>query len=173
MVSAGGRGNRSGPPPATIVVKTKDGRESRGVRRNEDTFSLQMIDVSGGLHLLDKRTLASVAVENRSLHPTDYATRLSRADLANLVAYLTTLRGRDMAKTASAPVVPGGVTYERLLRARSEPHNWLMYGTSGGSPRTVTAMDARTGRQIWRFVRPQKVRNPGETDVVNRGIAIL
>jgi alcohol dehydrogenase (cytochrome c) len=34
-------------------------------------------------------------------------------------------------------------------------------------------MDARTGRQIWRFVRPQKVRNPGETDVVNRGVAIL
>jgi alcohol dehydrogenase (cytochrome c) len=49
----------------------------------------------------------------------------------------------------------------------------VMYATSGGSPRTVTAMDARTGRQIWRFVRPQKVRNPGETDVVNRGVAIL
>jgi PQQ-dependent dehydrogenase (methanol/ethanol family) len=37
----------------------------------------------------------------------------------------------------------------------------------------VTAMDARTGRQIWRFTRAQKVRNPGETDVVNRGVAIL
>ena len=49
----------------------------------------------------------------------------------------------------------------------------VMYGTSGGNPRTVTAMDARTGRQIWRFTRPQKVRNPGETDVVNRGVAIL
>ena len=49
----------------------------------------------------------------------------------------------------------------------------VMYGTSGGSPRTVTAMDARTGRQIWRYSRPQKVRNPGETDVVNRGLAIL
>jgi alcohol dehydrogenase (cytochrome c) len=49
----------------------------------------------------------------------------------------------------------------------------VMYATSGGSPRTVTAIDARTGRQIWRFVRPQKVRNPGETDVVNRGVAML
>ncbi len=222
MGSAGGRGNRSGPPPATVVVKTKDGRDIRGARRNEDTFSLQMVDLSGALHLFDKRTLASVAVENRSLHPTDYATRLSSTDVANLVAYLSTLRGRDPAKTAKADVVPGGVTYERLLHARSEPHNWLMYwgdyqgthysslssitpanvrtlraawsapvpgenvsestplvvdgvmyGTSGGSPRTVTAMDARTGRQIWRFVRPQKVRNPGETDVVNRGVAIL
>ena len=40
----------------------------------------------------------------------------------------------------------------------------VMYGTSGGNPRTVTALDARTGRQIWRFTRPQKVRNPGETN---------
>jgi alcohol dehydrogenase (cytochrome c) len=49
----------------------------------------------------------------------------------------------------------------------------VMYGTSGGSPRTVTAIDARTGRTIRRFTRPQKVRNPGETDVVNRGLSIL
>jgi len=222
MGTGGGRGSRSGAASATVVVKTSDGRTLRGVRKNEDTFSLQMIDTTGRLHLLDKRTLASVSVENRSLHPPDYATRLTSADVTNLVAYLSTLEGRDAAKTATAPVVPGGVTYERLLRARSEPHNWLMYwgdyqgthysalssitpanvaglraawsatvpgdtvsestplvvdgviyGTSGGSPRTVTAMDARTGRQIWRFVRPQKVRNPGETDVVNRGVAIL
>jgi alcohol dehydrogenase (cytochrome c) len=49
----------------------------------------------------------------------------------------------------------------------------VMYATSGGNTRTVTAMDARTGRQIWRYTRQQKVRNPGETDVVNRGVAIL
>ena len=220
--AGGGRGGRSGPAPATITVKTKDGREIRGVRRNEDTFSLQMIDTSGQLHLLDKQTLTSVVVESGSLHPPDYATELSGADIANLVAYLSTLGGRDLARTATAPPVAGGVTYERLLHAKMEPHNWLMYwgdyqgthysplssitpanvatvraawsapvpgdnvsestplvvdgvmyGTSGGSPRTVTAMDARTGRQIWRFVRPQKVRNPGETDVVNRGVAIL
>jgi PQQ-dependent dehydrogenase (methanol/ethanol family) len=216
------RGSRNGPAPATIVVRTKDGREIRGVRRNEDTFSLQMMDSSGQLHLLDKLGLTSVTVLDASLHPSDYASRLSRTDIANLVAYLATLQGRDIAKTATAPPIAGGVTSERLLNAKSEPRNWLMYwgdyqgthysslssittdnvaqlraawsatvpgdtvsestplvvdgvmyGTSGGSPRTVTALDARTGRQIWRFVRPQKVRNPGETDVVNRGVAIL
>jgi PQQ-dependent dehydrogenase (methanol/ethanol family) len=215
-------GGRGTPAPATVVVKTNDGRVIRGVRRNEDTFSLQMVDESGQLHLLDKLKLASVTVQATSLHPTDSATRLSPADTANLVAYLGTLKGRDPAKTAVAPPPPGGVTYERLLNSKKEPHNWLMYwgdyqgthysalsqidtanvarlrsawaapvpgptvsestplvvdgvmyGTSGGNPRTVTAMDARTGRQIWRFTRPQKVRNPGETDVVNRGVAIL
>ena len=215
------RGSR-GNTPRTVIVKTTDGREIKGVRRNEDTFSLQMTDLSGQLQLLDKRVLASVTVDEKSLHPPDYNTRLTDSDVNNLVAYLRTLHGRDSAKTAKAAPVPGGVTYERLLKSKAEPHNWLMYwgdyqgthysslssitpanvaqlravwsapvpgetvsestplvvdgvmyGTSGGSPRTVTAIDARTGRQIWRFVRPQKVRNPGETDVVNRGVAIL
>ena len=216
-----GRGSR-GAVPRTVVVKTADGREIKGVRRNEDTFSLQMTDLSGQLHLLDKRSLASVTIDEKSLHPPDYKTRLSESDLTNLVAYLLTQKGRDSTKTAKAPPVPGGVTYERLLKSKAEPHNWLMYwgdyqgthysplssitpanvgqlrpawsapfpgdtvsesmplvvdgvmyATSGGSPRTVTAIDARTGRQIWRFVRPQKIRNPGETDVVNRGVAIF
>jgi PQQ-dependent dehydrogenase (methanol/ethanol family) len=223
--AAGGRGRgggRGGGAPAVVLVKTLDGREIRGVRRNEDTFSLQMVDTSGTLHLLDKTKLASVAVDSRSLHPADYAARFSAPEIANLVAYLGALKGRDAAKAAAAPVVAGGVTYERLLNSKAEPHNWLMYwgdyqgthysslrqidttnvarlrsawaapvpgpnvsestplvvdgvmyGTSGGNPRTVTAMDARTGRQIWRFTRPQKVTNPGETDVVNRGVAIL
>ena len=221
--AAGGRGGgRGGAPTVTVVVKMQDGREIRGVRRNEDTFSLQMIDSSGQLRLLDKTKLASVTVDTGSLHPSDYATKLSASEITNLVAYLRAQQGRDLTRTAAAPPLPGGVTYERLLNAAAEPHNWLMYwgnyqgthfsplksidinnvgrlraawstpvpgdtvsestplvvdgvmyGTSGGSPRTVTAMDARTGRQIWRFTRPQKVRNPGETDVVNRGLAIL
>ncbi len=221
--AGGGRGGRGrGAAPATVLVKMRDGREIRGVRRNEDTFSLQMIDAFGQLRLLDKTTVASVVVENASLHPADYAARLSAAEIAHLVAYLGTLKERDASKTAAAPPLAGGVTYERLRNSKAEPHNWLMYwgdyqgthfytlsqinttnvarlrsawaapvpgpnvsestplvvdgvmyGVSGGSPRTVTAMDARTGRQIWRFTRPQKVRNPGETDVVNRGVAIL
>jgi alcohol dehydrogenase (cytochrome c) len=221
-VSAGGRGGRGGATPATAIVKTFDGHEIRGVRRNEDTFSLQMIDTAGQLRMFDKLQLSSVVVNGTSLHPPDYASRLPADEIANLVAYLRTLRGRDLRKTASAPPVPGGVTYERLRAARSEPHNWLMYwgdyqgthysalrqidtanvgrlraawsapvpgdsasestplvvdgvmyATSGGNTRTVTAMDARTGRQIWRYTRQQKVRNPGETDVVNRGVAML
>jgi alcohol dehydrogenase (cytochrome c) len=219
--AGGGRGGR-GSASVAVLVRTQDGREIRGVRRNEDTFSLQLVDTSGQLHLLDKAKLTSVAVDTRSLHPPDHAKRLSPAEVANLVAYLRTLQGRDLARTAAARPLEGGVTYERLLKASAEPHNWLMYWgdyqgthysplksintsnvsrlraawsmpvpggtvsestplvvdgvmyvTSGGDPRTVTALDARTGRQIWRFSRAQKVKNPYETDVVNRGVAIL
>ena len=57
----GGRGRRAGD---RAWSRMQDGREIRGVRRNEDTFSLQMVDAFGQLHLLDKTKLASVAVEN-------------------------------------------------------------------------------------------------------------
>ena len=72
-------------------------------------------------------------------------------------------------RTAWATPVPG----PNVSESTPLVVDGVMYGTSGGNPRTVTAIDARTGRQIWRFTRPQKVVNPGETDVVNRGVAIL
>jgi PQQ-dependent dehydrogenase (methanol/ethanol family) len=210
-----------GPPKATVVVKTQDGRDIRGVRRNEDTFSVQIIDASGQLHLLDKRKLASVQVEDRSLMPADYATRLASADITDLVAYLRTLQGRDLHRTSAQPMA-GGVTAERLHNSKAEPQNWLMYwgdyqGThfsplaqidatnvrqlqsvwalpmpgntvleatplvvdgvmyvsGGGNPATVSAIDARTGRQIWRWTRPQRVVNPYEINPFSRGVSIL
>ena len=215
-------GGRGAPPPVTIVARTLDGREIRGVRRNEDTYSLQIVDATGSLHLLDKLKLQSVTVDNRSLMPADYATRLSAADIANLVAYLRSQEGRNPTKTIAAPMA-GGVTYERLRNAKAEPHNWLMYWgdyqgthfsslnqitagnvqrlqpawtfpivggnsilegtplvvdgvmytTGSGNPATVTALDARTGRQIWRWTRQQKVVNPYEINPYARGVSIL
>src|SRR5262245_13480788 len=218
--STGGRGSRGrgAAPPQVIVAATKDGREIRGVRRNEDTFSVQMVDATGQLHLLDKAKLASVRVESRSLMPGDYGTKLTSSELNDLVAFLSARRARDP-KPNAATLVPGGVTVERLVRADAEPHNWLMYwGNYQGThysglkeidatnvrqlqtawafpmpgdsvleamplvvdgvmyttqPGVVVALDARTGRQIWRFARPQKVRNPYEINPFNRGVAIL
>src|SRR5262249_20832414 len=77
--------------PSVVSVRTQDGREITGVRRNEDTFTLQMVDASGQLHLLDKNKLAEVRYENRSLMPGDYASRLSKEELQDLIAYLSTL----------------------------------------------------------------------------------
>ena len=44
-----GFGGRGGGAPSTLVVKMPDGKEIRGVRRNEDTFTLQMVDAAGQL----------------------------------------------------------------------------------------------------------------------------
>ena len=49
----------------------------------------------------------------------------------------------------------------------------IMYTTGSGNPATVTAIDARTGRQIWRWTRQQKTVNPYEINPFARGVAIL
>ena len=48
-----------------------------------------------------------------------------------------------------------------------------MYVTGSGNPLTVSALDAKTGRQIWRYTRQQPVKNPYENNRFNRGVAIL
>ncbi len=217
-----GHRGRGAATPLTVIAKRQDGTEIRGVRRNEDTFSLQMTDVEGNLHLLDKRTLAGVRYESTSIMPSNYATMLTNREIDDVVAYLATLTARDLTKTRDAEPMAGGVTYERLLRSADEPHNWLMYWgnyqgthfsalkqidvtnagqlqaawalpipgdaileataivadgvmytTGAGNPALVTALDARTGRQLWMWTRQQKVRNPYEANRFNRGVAIL
>lgn len=50
----------------------------------------------------------------------------------------------------------------------------IMYTTGPvGGTAQVLALDARTGRQLWRYERKQKVVNPYEINRVNRGVTIL
>ncbi|MGA3237645.1 MAG: PQQ-dependent dehydrogenase, methanol/ethanol family [Bryobacteraceae bacterium] len=46
-------------------------------------------------------------------------------------------------------------------------------GPANAATTKVFALDAKTGRQLWRFDRPQKVRNQYENNRSNRGVAIL
>src|SRR5262249_61030500 len=58
-----------------------------------------------------------------------YKGKLTDAEIADVVAYLMTLKGGAPAVTTnSVPAV--GVTFERILNAGKEPQNWLTY--SGG-----------------------------------------
>lgn len=47
----------------------------------------------------------------------------------------------------------------------------VMYTT--GRPGQVFALEAHTGREIWKYERIQKVKNPYETNPFSRGVAIL
>jgi cytochrome c oxidase cbb3-type subunit III len=76
----GGRGG-----PSSMVVRTKDGKEIRGIRRAEDTFSLLLTDSAGALQRFDKQELASFALEQKSLMPADFAQRLSEPEIQSLV----------------------------------------------------------------------------------------
>src|SRR4029078_1558652 len=68
----------------------------------------------------------------------------------------------------SSPI-PG----DSILEATPIVVDGIMYVTGSGNPLTVTALDAKTGRQIWRYTRQQPVKNPYEKNRFNRGVAIL
>jgi alcohol dehydrogenase (cytochrome c) len=211
------RGRRRGPSVA--VVKTKDGNRIRGLVRSEDTYTMVLVDTTGKLHLLDKKNLADVSYESGSLMPNDYGQQLSSGELDNLVAFLKSCDGRDLAKTSNTEI-PGGLSYDRIRNAAAEPHNWLTYWGNyqgqhysalkqinttnvsqlqarwavqmpgdtlleatplvidgvmytSGMPGDVYALDARSGLQIWKYSRKQKVTNPYESNRFNRGVAAL
>ncbi|MGH9449709.1 MAG: c-type cytochrome [Terriglobia bacterium] len=76
------------PAADTVIAVTRDGRKLTGVARNEDNFSVQLQTADGRFHLLMKSGLASLRHEPRSLMPSDYASRLSAAELNDLISYL-------------------------------------------------------------------------------------
>lgn len=80
-----------GYEPVTIV--TRSGEKIQGCRRNEDTFSIQLMTANEELLTFMKSDLREVVEEKRSLMPEYEPKRLTDAELDDLVRYLSTLRG--------------------------------------------------------------------------------
>lgn len=77
----------------TVTVVTREGKTIRGIRVNEDTFTIQVRDASGRLYSFRKSDLRGVNKEfHQSLMPS-YESRFTAAQLDDLVAYLAGLRG--------------------------------------------------------------------------------
>jgi cytochrome c oxidase cbb3-type subunit 3 len=72
----------------SITVITGDGKEIKGVALNEDSFSLQMMDSSENIFLLEKDKLRSFQKNRESMMPKYNADVLSDKDLEDIVAYL-------------------------------------------------------------------------------------
>lgn len=69
----------------------RDGRKYYGMRLNEDTHSVQILDVQERLTSLLKSELAQYRIVKKSVMPS-YQSSLSRQELDDLMAYLATLR---------------------------------------------------------------------------------
>ena len=77
-----------------IRAVTGGGREIRGRRLNEDTFTVQIIDQDERLVSLDKAGLREYEVLTTSPMPS-YADRLGEQELSDLLAWLLSLKGVD------------------------------------------------------------------------------
>ena len=74
----------------TVTVVTADGQEVKGFIMNEDRFSVQMMDTSERILLLEKDKLRSFRKSSVSLMPPYDTTLLSEKDLRDIIGYLLT-----------------------------------------------------------------------------------
>jgi PQQ-dependent dehydrogenase (methanol/ethanol family) len=201
----------------TVEVRLRDGRRLRGIRKNEDTFSLQMMDENEKLQLLLKKDVAEVRLTGQSLMP---PALVSGPQMDHVIAFLKAAPALDAAAAKWTPSADLNVTFQRLTAAEKEPQNWLTYwgdlrGTHHSGLASITpanvrsltaawafqfggtrvettplvvdgvmfvtgplnnaaALDARTGRTIWRYSRrlPPDVHS-NCTVMTNRGFGML
>jgi putative heme-binding domain-containing protein len=81
-----------GNEAASVVLK--NGQKLSGVARNRSNYSIQLVDTKGILHLLSMRDVKELTLSESTAMPTDFATRLNKDELRDLLAYLATLDTR-------------------------------------------------------------------------------
>jgi putative heme-binding domain-containing protein len=75
-----------------IRAVTRDGKVINGRRLNEDSYTVQLMDEQGHLLSLDKADLREYTISKASPKPS-YKDKLSNQEIADLVAYLVSLKG--------------------------------------------------------------------------------
>ena len=81
-----------------VTVVGRDGKRITGVQRGFDNFSAQLVDMSGVFHSFQRSEVQSMEREYRSVMPDSYGRMFNPAELDDLVAYLASLRGGEVAK---------------------------------------------------------------------------
>jgi hypothetical protein len=76
-----------------VRAVTRDGKIVNGRRLNEDTYTVQLIDEQGTLVSLIKADLREYTILTVSPMPS-YGATLTQDELADVVAYLLSLKGR-------------------------------------------------------------------------------
>ena len=78
-------------PYWSVRIVGKDGKTIPGIRLNEDTYSIQVMDMQENLHSYWKRDLSEIRREKASWMPS-YEEVFSESEIDDLVAYLYSLR---------------------------------------------------------------------------------
>jgi|SRR5579872_1090416 len=72
-----------------VEVWNTDGQRISGVAKNEDNFSLQLLDSHGRLQLFTRDELRDVIYKKQSLMPSDYDKTFTSTELQDLLAFLS------------------------------------------------------------------------------------
>ena len=94
-IRGGVEGFKAGYEPVTLTPET--GTPVRGVKKNEDLFSVQIMDTRERIQGYEKDKLKAVENGTRSAMPAFASDKLNDNDLQDVLRYLQTLRGFDPA----------------------------------------------------------------------------
>jgi putative heme-binding domain-containing protein len=102
-IRGGIEGSRPGYEPVTITPES--GPAVRGVKKNEDLFSVQIMDTRERIQGFEKDQVEAVVDGERSMMPVFGPDRLSDSDVDDLLKYMLTLRGFDPSVPPRPPTV--------------------------------------------------------------------
>src|SRR5262245_28600714 len=111
----------------TVTIVTKDGQRIRGAKKNEDVYSIQVMDVRERIQGFLKANLQEVIRDKTSLMPAFPVARLNDGDLNDLVGYLSTLRRADTSAVPASAAPATTVTNQDILGGLKDPTRWLTY----------------------------------------------
>jgi putative heme-binding domain-containing protein len=72
-----------------VSLTFKNGTKLGGVAKNNTNYSMQVLDRTGKLHLISKIDLMEIEFRKGSLMPGDYAQKLSKQELDDVLAFLS------------------------------------------------------------------------------------
>ncbi len=154
-----------------VTVRLTDGREIRGVLKNETAFDIQLLSFDGKLHLLSTQSVRSIQQNpSASLH----AIQPAPEEMSNLLAYLATLNKiPNDGVLPPAPPVGDGLSFSAVANPR--PGEWPTYNgnVSGNRYSPLTGINASNVARLapkWMFTLPGTHRPLETTPVVVDGI---
>jgi len=77
-----------------VTIVTREGKRIKGIRVNEDSFTIQLRDSSGVFHSVRKSDLSELKKEFDSSLMPSYRQSLSSSEIDDMVAFLSGLRGK-------------------------------------------------------------------------------
>ena len=137
----------------TVEIMPRGGGAIRGLRKNEDTFSIQVMDENEKLHMLLKKDLAEVRHPDKSLMPEALVTGTQADDV---IAFLKKGPGNTTAPANWKPSGDFNVSFERLKASDREPQNWLGYwgdlrGTHYSGLQSITPANVASLASVWTY----------------------
>jgi len=163
-----------------VRARLRSGETVEGLVPNESQFDLQLLTADGRLRLFERDAIADLTGLGRAPMP-EFAARDASAAWApgdwptyngdvsgNRHSALTQITPANVGQMRLTWVFPVGNA--RNLRTTPLVADGVMYVTA---PNEVYALDARSGRQIWRYSRPRTAGVIGDAGAgVNRGVAL-